>query len=82
MKSYRISPKKWLSAFSIAENRLCRTLVRRRDAFRRFCTFFTSPGFITAKKRRPKKRIRAIIELLFGTNTKKLMKSYRISPKK
>ena len=55
MKSYRISPKKRLSAFSIAENRLCRTLVRRRDAFRRFCIFFTSPGFITAKKAQTEK---------------------------
>ena len=43
MKSYRISPRKLLSAFSTAENRLCRTLVRRRDDFRRFCIFFISP---------------------------------------
>ena len=49
MKSYRISPKEWLSAFSTAENRLCRTLVRRRDDFRRFCIFFISPRFGSAK---------------------------------
>ena len=42
MKSYRISPRELLSAFSTAENRLCRTLVRRRDDFRRFCIFFIS----------------------------------------
>ena len=45
MKSYRISPREWLSAFSTAENRLCRTIVRRRDDFRRFCIFFISPRF-------------------------------------
>ena len=59
MKSYRISPKKWSSAFSIAENRLCRTLVRRRDAFRRFCIFFTSPVSGRLKSSGPKKRKQA-----------------------
>ena len=68
MKSYRISPKKWLSAFSTAENRLCRTIVRRRDAFRRFCIFFISPRFGSAEKRRSKKRIRVWFGLLYGTN--------------
>ena len=71
MKSYRISPRKWLSAFSTAENRLCRTLVRRRDDFRRFCIFFISPRFWSAEKRRPKKRIKEWFGLLFGMRAKK-----------
>ena len=71
MKSYRISPKKRLSAFSTAENRLCRTPVRRRDVFRRFCIFFISPRFGSAEKRRSKKRIKVWLALLFGSNTKK-----------
>ena len=49
MKSYRISPREWLSAFSTAETRLCRTLVRRRGGFRRFCIFFISPLCGSAK---------------------------------
>ena len=45
-------------------------------------SFLSLPVSGRLKSSGPKKRIRAIIELLFGTNTKKLMKSYRISPKK
>ena len=37
-------------AFSTAETRLCRTLVRRRVVFRRFCIFFISPRGGSAKK--------------------------------
>ena len=37
-------------AFSTAENRLCRTQVRRRDDFRRFCIFFISPRLVSAKQ--------------------------------
>ena len=55
MKSYRISPRKLLSAFSTAENRLCRTLVRRRDDFRRFCIFFISPRLGSAEKAQTEK---------------------------
>ena len=55
MKSYRISPKKRLSAFSTAENRLCRTIVRRRDDFRRFCIFFISPRLGKAEKAQTEK---------------------------
>ena len=42
-------------AFSTAENRLCRTLVRRRDVFRRFCIFFISHRFEKAKKAQTEK---------------------------
>ena len=35
--------KFYVFAFSTAETRLCRTLVRRRVVFRRFCIFFISP---------------------------------------
>ena len=61
MKSYRISPREWLSAFSTAENRLCRTLVRRRGVFRRFCIFFISPLCGSAKSSGPKKRKQIIL---------------------
>ena len=37
------------------ENRLCRTLVRRRDVFRRFCIFFISHRFEKAKKAQTEK---------------------------
>ena len=59
MKSYRISPKKWLSAFSTAENRLCRTIVRRRDNFRRFCIFLSLPVSGRLKSSGSKKRKQA-----------------------
>ena len=57
MKSYRISPRELLSAFSTAENRLCRTLVRRRDDFRRFCIFFISPRGGSAEKAQTEKAL-------------------------
>ena len=69
-KRFYLSPLR-IGCKAQAENRLCRTIVRRRDAFRRFCIFFISPRFGSAEKRRSKKRIRAIIGLLFSTNTKK-----------
>ena len=47
----------YVFAFSTAENRLCRTLVRRRDDFRRFCIFFISPRFGKAKKAQTEKAL-------------------------
>ncbi|MFR3310748.1 MAG: hypothetical protein ACLTTQ_09300, partial [Christensenellales bacterium] len=51
-----------------AENRLCRTLVRRRDDFRRFCIFLSSRIGLS-KKQRPKMdyavRLYVIVRMTF-----------------
>ena len=73
MKSYRISPKEWLSAFSTAENRLCRTLVRRRDDFRRFCIFFISRRYGSAKIVRNEKAKTSCINRLLVCSYLQLM---------
>ena len=48
---------KYVFAFSTVENRLCRTLVRRRGGFLRFCIFFISPHFGKAKKAQTEKAL-------------------------
>ena len=49
--------KFYVFAFSTAENRLCRTLVRRRGGFRRFCIFFISSLWRNAKIVRAEKAL-------------------------
>ena len=73
MKSYRISPREWLSAFSTAETRLCRTLVRRRGGFRRFCIFFISPLCGSAKIVRNEKAKTSCINRLLVCSYLQLM---------
>ena len=53
--------KFYVFAFSTAETRLCRTLVRRRVVFRRFCIFFISPQAGSAKKAQTEKADKSMI---------------------
>ena len=68
MKSYRISPRKWLSAFSAPDFAARRTIVRLARRNRTLQTILSLPFAGRLKKRRPKKRIRVWFGLLYGTN--------------
>ena len=58
-------------AFSASDFAARRTIVRLARRNRTLQTILSLPFARRLKKRRPKKRIRAIIRLLFGTNTMK-----------
>ena len=58
-------------AFSASDFAARRTIVRLARRNRTLQTILSLPFAGRLKKRRPKKRIRAIIRLLFGTNTRK-----------